>query len=119
MTEDLIARLRDHVNHRGGPSIEGGAWSMMLSAADALEAQARRIEDIAEQYNSVRLTPVPEKILKEATNEIAQLRARIAELEAALKPFADKADKAEGPFEPPYPMDYPLWRAARAALEKK
>jgi hypothetical protein len=46
-------------------------------------------------------------------------RARIAELKAALKPFADKADKAEGPFEPPYPVDYSLWRAARAALEKK
>jgi hypothetical protein len=45
--------------------------------------------------------------------------ARIAELEAALKPFADKADKAERPFEPPYPEDYPLWRAARAALENK
>ena len=42
--------------------------------------------------------------------------ARIAALEAALKPFADKADKAEGPFEPPYPVDYPLWRAARACL---
>ena len=42
-------------------------------------------------------------------------RARIAELKAALKPFADKADKAEGPFEPPYPVDYSLWRAARAA----
>jgi hypothetical protein len=48
-------------------------------------------------------------------------RARIAELKAALKPFADKADKAEGPFEPPYPVDYSLWRAARAAYlgEKK
>ena len=46
---------------------------------------------------------------------IVELKARIAELEAALKPFADKADKAEGPFEPPYPVDYPLWRAARAA----
>jgi hypothetical protein len=48
-------------------------------------------------------------------------RARIAELKAALKPFADKADKAEGPFEPPYPVDYSLWRVARAAYlgEKK
>lgn len=40
----------------------------------------------------------------------------IEALMAALKPFADKADKAEGPFEPPYPVDYPLWRAARACL---
>ena len=47
--------------------------------------------------------------------EMAKKDARIAELKAALKPFADKADKAEGPFEPPYPVDYPLWRAARAA----
>jgi hypothetical protein len=51
--------------------------------------------------------------------ENGKLRARIAELEAALKPFADKADKAEGPFEPPYPVDYSLWRAARAALGEK
>jgi hypothetical protein len=50
---------------------------------------------------------------------IEKTDARIAELKAALKPFADKADKAEGPFEPPYPVDYSLWRAARAALEKK
>jgi hypothetical protein len=52
---------------------------------------------------------------REMEAEIERLEARIAELKAALKPFADKADKAEGPFEPPYPVDYSLWRAARAA----
>ena len=54
-----------------------------------------------------------------ALDEVKEAAARIAELEAALKPFADKADKAEGPFEPPYPVDYPLWRAARAAMGEK
>jgi hypothetical protein len=65
-------------------------------------------------------------LLEAQAREIAEKDARIAELEAenaklrtALKPFADKADKAEGPFETPYPADYPLWRAARAALGEK
>jgi hypothetical protein len=51
----------------------------------------------------------------QAMSLIRKQERRIAELKAALKPFADKADKAEGPFEPPYPVDYSLWRAARAA----
>jgi hypothetical protein len=51
----------------------------------------------------------------QAMSLIRSQEKRIAELKAALKPFADKADKAEGPFEPPYPVDYSLWRAARAA----
>jgi hypothetical protein len=53
--------------------------------------------------------------LDELARQVDNQTYRIAELKAALKPFADKADKAEGPFEPPYPVDYSLWRAARAA----
>lgn len=34
---DLVERLRNHVNNRGGPSIENGAWQMMLDAADMIE----------------------------------------------------------------------------------
>jgi hypothetical protein len=74
MTDDLIARLR--------------SWRLPAAdkAADALEAQARRI----------------------------------AELEAALKPFADKCEYLEGMY-PPYENDdwteltMDCLRAARAA----
>jgi hypothetical protein len=34
---DIVKRLRDHVNNRGGPSIQNGAWEMMLEAADEIE----------------------------------------------------------------------------------
>lgn len=33
----LVERLREHINKRGGPTIANNAWTMMLSAADALE----------------------------------------------------------------------------------
>lgn len=42
--EELIKRLRQHVNSRGGASIENGAWSMMLKAADELERLCRLLE---------------------------------------------------------------------------
>jgi hypothetical protein len=34
---DIVERLRKHVNDRGGASLENGAWSMMLKAADEIE----------------------------------------------------------------------------------
>lgn len=37
MGGDIVKRLRDHVNNRGGPSIQNGAWEMMLEAADEIE----------------------------------------------------------------------------------
>jgi hypothetical protein len=102
---DLIARLRGN----------DMPWSVK-DAADALEAQARRIVELEEglkleRDTGTRLWEGALAYMKERN----EARARIAELKAALKPFADKADKAEGPFEPPYPVDYSLWRAARAA----
>jgi hypothetical protein len=96
---DLIARLRDYDRCTAGPQ----------EAADALEAQARRIAEL--EYDATYHESNDEVMMR----DIEYYRARIAELKAALKPFADKADKAEGPFEPPYPVDYSLWRAARAA----
>lgn len=88
MSDDLIARLRDHVNHRGGPSIEGGSWAMMLTAADALEAQAKEIEELKKELNAWHESANwPEK-------SPGQMRARIAELEAALKPFEEKSSKS-------------------------
>jgi hypothetical protein len=67
-----------------------------------IRSQEKRIADLRKEADMM-------------CSEYKTARARIAELKAALKPFADKADKAEGPFEPPYPVDYSLWRAARAA----
>jgi hypothetical protein len=89
MTDDFIALLRDELAEMASTaSVDMELWNRfsnrVLKAANVIEEQAVRIEEIAEQYNSFRLTPVPEKMLKEATNEIAQLRARIVELEAAL-----------------------------------
>jgi hypothetical protein len=34
--QDIVERLRNHVNHRNGPSLLNGAWQMMLEAADEI-----------------------------------------------------------------------------------
>lgn len=47
---DLVKRLRDHVNVRGGPTMKNGAWDMMLEAADRideLEAENARLRNAA------------------------------------------------------------------------
>jgi hypothetical protein len=87
----------------------------VLKAANVIEEQAVRIEDIAEKYNNALLSPVTEKMLKNAVEEIVQLKA-------ALKPFVDMADEYDAAFPRPlniclaeYPEDYPLWCQARAA----
>ena len=43
---DIVERLRKHVNDRGGASLENGAWSMMLKAADEIE----RLREALKQY---------------------------------------------------------------------
>ena len=67
MTDDLIARLRCYPANR-----------LCRQVADALEAKDRRINEISTGYIKLEL-------------EKEKQRARIAELKAALKPFADKA----------------------------
>ncbi len=86
----------------------------------ALEAKDRRIAELelaAKWEGDLAQQALDD--LKKRDARIAELEAENAKLRTALKPFADKADKAEGPFETPYPADYPLWRAARAALGEK
>jgi hypothetical protein len=78
---------------------------------DLLEMLNESIVAAAFERNEITDMRLAERLIWERKSAAA----RIAELKAALKPFADKADKAEGPFEPPYPVDYSLWRAARAA----
>jgi len=67
---DLIARLR--LSQTGGIHYE---------AADALVAQARRISELEKMLAVHRLAV-----------DVDALKARIAELKAALKPFADAWD---------------------------
>jgi hypothetical protein len=94
---DLV-NVEDWLNAKGYTG-EAGACHAAMSL---IRKQEARIADLRKEADMMH-------------SEYKTARARIAELKAALKPFADKADKAEGPFEPPYPVDYSLWRAARAA----
>jgi hypothetical protein len=93
-----LANVEDWLNAKGYTG-EAGACHAAMSL---IRSQEKRIADLRKEADMMH-------------SEYKTARARIAELKAALKPFADKADKAEGPFEPPYPVDYSLWRAARAA----
>ena len=94
---DLV-NVEDWLNAKGYTG-EAGACHQAMSL---IRSQEKRIADLRKEADMMH-------------SEYKTARDRIAELKAALKPFADKADKAEGPFEPPYPVDYSLWRAARAA----
>jgi BMFP domain-containing protein YqiC len=109
---DLIARLR--LSQTGGIHYE---------AADALEAQARRIAELEEKLaDEEYVSKDTNEMFHEVRDENIELRARIAELEAALKPFADASDIWIGPDEASIvggPCTLGHLRAARAALEEK
>ena len=98
---DLIERLRGN----------DMPWSVK-DAADALEAQARRIAELEKMLAVHRLAV-----------DVDALKARIAELEAALLPFAVIADESTANLADNYMYSdcYPMsaFRAAKAALEKK
>jgi len=99
---DLIERLRGN----------DMPWSVK-DAADALEAQAGRIAELEALYDKLHV------------EWWEVLNARIAELEAALKPFADERHCGNIPSyaddEASIGCAYRAGdlRAARAALEKK
>jgi hypothetical protein len=119
---DLIERLRDKAFKRCGPTMEAvhtktDEWK----SADALEAQARRIEHL---HNDMKFMDGKNDelraLLENDRYTIDELRARIAELEAALRPFADVADYTKTWAEnEKAPVPIYCLRAARAALEKK
>jgi len=88
---------------------------------DDLIARLRNRGTCSEAHNSCR----NDFACEAAANALEADAARIAELEAALKPFADLAEKYDDDVD-----DQPLWdrdfmpvvgdlRAARAALENK
>ena len=103
---DLIARLRVQYGNKHA-----------LEAADALEAQDVKIKHLLSELDYV-------------TRQRRYGDARIAELEAALKPFADAADdlnEIDDAFLKSDVWGHPVamnitindLRAARSALEKK
>lgn len=63
-------------------------------AADAIEAQAKRIEELEKNYEEAR-EELTASYLCGYERAKSELSDRIAELEAALKPFADMAKDAE------------------------
>ncbi len=97
MTDDLIARLRsDRLEDVASQS----------ECADALEAQARRIAELTGNREAW-------KGIQEGTARLLQEKeARIAELEAALKIYAEA--RCSGMI-----CAFDDGEAARAALEKK
>jgi hypothetical protein len=59
------------------------------------------MKDIVDRYNSARVEPAPKEMLDEAMTEVVRLRARIAELGAALKDLREAAydvDEMDMPF---------------------
>lgn len=132
MTDDLIARLRHEAIARSGYAHEYAdgrtVWHPVCNeAADALEAQARRIAELEAQTKSAEACCDSYATENQQFHDrIEAQAARIAILEAALKPFADKAKVFHD-----YVDDYPIMfgaepplrvgdlRAARAALGEK
>ncbi len=91
MTDDLIERLRrmnPNRNEWDGRAIEMSDGKVNMdfapwTAADALEAQARRIAELTGNREAW-------KGIQEGTARLLKEKeSRIAELEAALEPFAD------------------------------
>ena len=55
---DIVERLRKHVNDRGGASLENGAWSMMLKAADEIERLRQYISELEDVIASNNPTEI-------------------------------------------------------------
>jgi hypothetical protein len=104
MTDDLIARLRLLQRYHGDN--DAG------EAADALEAQARRIAELEEEH---RIDVI---YLETAASQLEDYTARIAELTAALKPFSDCGVWDGYKDEEVFKLGFKIadLRAARAAL---
>lgn len=126
---DLIARLRGPIKH------PQQSVNMRFEAADALEAQARRIAELERELASTReeckaqIDDMWEQQLEAKARQtdygegfeegLAVQAARIRELMAALKPFAAIADESTDNLADNYMYSdcYPMsaFRAARAA----
>ncbi len=90
---DLIARLRHEAIARSGYAHEYAdgrtVWHPVCNeAADALEAKAKRIAELEDKLEDEEyVSKDTDEMFNEVRDENIELRARIAELEAALKPI--------------------------------
>lgn len=51
---DLIDRLRSHIRSRGGPTIENGAWALMLAAAAQVERDQAELARLVAELHTLR-----------------------------------------------------------------
>ena len=91
MTDDLIAQAREMQKRMIATTLPG-------ELAAALEAQARRIAELEEELSLSKMCARYETdVAGQAIEEMEKGRARIAAIEAALKPFAyDYGDYSDG-----------------------
>jgi hypothetical protein len=128
-----LANVEDWLNAKGYTG-EAGACHAAMSLIRKQEARIAELEtEVGKHVMRVfaLLDLLPDATLcgelQEATARRHEMPARIAELKAALKPFADAADDLEDEhiggniWESPAAMDITAGdlRAARAAMEKK
>jgi hypothetical protein len=93
--QDIVERLRNHVNHRNGPSLLNGAWQMMLDASDEIANLRAERDDWkgAAECNDAFLqmakeghpiTIVPPHGASDAAREMRERCAKVAEHHADL-----------------------------------
>ena len=110
MTDDLITRLLNTRHY---------VYADCEEAAEELAAKDKRIDELEKALKLAVWTDSFE--CQELEKDNVKLRARIAELEAALKPFADCGVWDGYKDEEVFKLGFKIadLRAARAALEKK
>lgn len=109
MTDDLISRLRERYT-----------TELEQEAADALEAQARELDAKCKECSELKVE-LAKWVNYWRDKDNKALQTRIAELEAALKPFADCGVWDGYKDEEVFKLGFKIadLRAARAALGDK
>jgi hypothetical protein len=83
---ELVKRLRDLTDDDIGDLNQFSTWGReMVAAADAIELLQRELKCANELWDQQK------ELALEYLDDIEKANERIAELEAALKPFADEA----------------------------
>jgi hypothetical protein len=123
MSDYKITRRDPSRQYPKQPEIKVGEYeeTQVIYGIDALEKQVRRIAELERiaQKQADALNVLRGSI---AAYQVGKHEARIAELEAALKPFADISyvlEETDSGTIYEWALDCDDIRAARAALEKK
>jgi hypothetical protein len=88
---DLVKRLRDLTDENFGDLDQFSTWGReMVAAADVIELLQRELKCANELWDQQK------ELALEYLDDIEKANERIAELEAALRPFAYEADEYEG-----------------------